>query len=333
MAPKISIIIVTYNSVSTIEDCLLSIQRQTLKEFDVIIVDNSSRDDTTRVVESLGPQLSYRLATFFLDTNLGFAGGNNYAFQHAAGDYIGLLNPDAVAESTWLEELARVLDTEPSVGLCASKMIAHGTTIIDSAGDGWSSWLKGFKRGEGEDQKKFTKQEYVFGACAGAALYRKAMLDEIGFLDEAFFLLQEDTDLNFRAQLAGWKALFVPSAVVHHKVRSSIGDMSDTAVYYSLRNIELVRMKNVPAALLLGYSPLLVAYAVMEFAYFAVRHRRPLLYVRAKVGALKMLPRVLKKRSAILRSRKASNRELVALFTSVFDRQFLVAKTRRLLFD
>src|SRR5208337_3264167 len=101
----------------------------------------------------------------------------------------------------------------------------------------------------------FNREEYIFGACAGAALYRRSMLDEIGFLDDDFFLIHEDTDLNWRAQLSGWRTLYVPSALVYHKVRSTIGPMSDISVYYTLRNSELVRIKNIPCPLFLLCLP------------------------------------------------------------------------------
>lgn len=104
------------------------------------------------------------------------------------------------------------------------------------------------------------------------------MIEEVGFLDEDFFLIHEDTDLNFRAHLYGWKVLCVPTAIVHHKVRSSIGHMSDMAVYYTLRNSELVRMKNIPISLCLNCLPEFILGMVTEFLYFAIKHRRMLLY-------------------------------------------------------
>ena len=149
-------------------------------------------------------------------------------------------------DEKWLEELVRQMDRDSRIGVCASKLMVYNSNRIDSAGDGYTRTLKGFKHGEGEESNKFNEQKFVFGACAGAALYRKEMLEQIGFLDEDFFLIHEDTDLNFSAQLAGWKVLYVPTAMVHHKVRSSIGIMSDMAVYYTLRNNEFVRIKNVP---------------------------------------------------------------------------------------
>jgi GT2 family glycosyltransferase len=158
------------------------------------------------------------------------------------------------------------------------------------------------------------------------------MLDEIGFLDEDFFLIHEDTDLNWRAQLAGWKVLYVPSAVVYHKVRSTIGRMSDLAVYYTVRNSEFVRIKDMPGRVFFRCLPSFLAGMLTEFVLFGIRHRRPGLYFKAKSDALRLLPRMLKKRNDIMRKRKVSDAYMCSLMTSVWERKFLRAKLERLLY-
>ena len=327
----ISIIIVTYNSAATIGECLSSLQEETFTDFEVILVDNDSSDNTKQVTESIKSSASYPIKTFYSYSNLGFTGGNQLALPHAAGRYIALLNPDAMPDRQWLAELKQAMDSQVGVGICASKMIIHGTQLIDSAGDGYSTLFKGFKRGEGEDWQRFNHPEYVFGACAGAALYRRRMLEEIGFLDEDFFLIQEDTDLNFRAQLAGWKVYYVPSAIVYHKVRSSIGPMSDTAVYYTLRNTEFVKIKNVPFALLLRYLPELVLEMATEFIYFVIKHKKIRLYVQAKMNVLRFVPKMLKKRTVIMQNKKISNRHLGRIMQPMWRRDFLKSMVRKML--
>jgi GT2 family glycosyltransferase len=172
---------------------------------------------------------------------------------------------------------------------------------------------------------------FVFGACAGAALYRRKMLDAIGFFDEDFFLIHEDTDLNLRAQLAGWKVLYVPSAVVYHKVRSSIGRMSDTAVYYTLRNSEFVRIKNMPCGVFLRCLPAFILGMITEFIYFSIKHRKFLIYCRAKRDALAMLPVMLKKRKAIMHGKAVPDNYLINIMSSAFARDFFKAKLRKLI--
>ena len=326
----VSILIVTYHSATTIKDCLLSLQEQTFTDFEVIVVDNNSTDNTKKMIDSVNKGLSYPIATFYLTENLGFAGGNQYAFERAHGNLIALLNPDTVAERNWLGEISEAMISRVEVGICASQLVARDTGLIDAAGDGYSTSLKGIKQGEGRPRGEFNKHRYIFGACAGASLYRRAMLEEIGFFDKDFFLIHEDTDLNMRAQLMGWKAFYVPTAVVYHRVGSSIGVMSDIAVYYALRNTELVRIKNIPAALLLRYSLLLLVFAFLEFFYFALLHRKISLYAKAKMAALRMVPETLKKRTSIQKSKKTTNRHLVTMLTPVFDRQIITTKVRKL---
>src|SRR5208283_4510582 len=124
--------------------------------------------------------------------------------------------------------------------------------------DGYSTFGHAFKRGEGLSASDYAEREYVFGACAGAALYRREMVEQIGFFDEDFFLIFEDTDINFRAQLSGWKCLYVPEAVVYHRVGGSIKNISELAAYHVVRNDKLVKIKNIPALVLLYEFPCLI---------------------------------------------------------------------------
>jgi hypothetical protein len=133
--------------------------------------------------------LHFPIKTIYHEENLGFAGGNNLALKYISQycRYVALLNPDAKADSQWLQKLVTEMENKMEIGVCASKILTYDGKHIDSAGYGFSTSLKGFKRGEGESGRKYTEQEYVFGACAGAALYRRGMLEEIGFFMKTFF--------------------------------------------------------------------------------------------------------------------------------------------------
>jgi GT2 family glycosyltransferase len=331
---RVSIIVVTYNAQATIRGAILSLQNQSYKDYEIIIVDNNSHDNTVSIVRELfakGNKESYKVICN--NTNTGFAGGSVTGYKHAAGEYIVLLNADAEAESNWLQSFVDAMGLQEEAGICASKLVVHGTDKIDSAGDSFSKTMKGFKRGEGREAKEHTKKEYVFGACAGAALYRREMLDDIGFFDKDFFLIYEDTDLNLRAQLAGWKVMYVPAAIVHHKVRSSIGKMSELAAYYSLRNSELVRFKNIPFGVFLLCLPQFLTGMVSEFIYFTIKHRFFRIYFKAKFDALKLLPKMLKKRKEILKKRKVSNKHILGIMTPLLERNFIKSKIEKLLYD
>jgi GT2 family glycosyltransferase len=331
MSFGVTVVIISYNSSDTIKDCLVSLNNQSFRDFEAILVDNNSQDGTTGIVESLRTGLRYPFKTIYLDENRGFSGGNNLALGSASGKYIALLNPDVCADNVWLGELVRAIDSSHDVGICASKSIVFGQDVIDSAGDEFTLSLKGFKRGEGLAKDMYNEKEYVFGACAGAALYRRAMIDEIGFLDEDFFLIYEDTDLNFRAQLSGWKVVYVPSAVVYHRVRSSIGQMSDTAIYYSLRNSELARFKNVPFRLFLQCFPYYIIGTILEFIYFAVKHMKLRQYIKAKVDAIRMVPRMLSKRKVIMHGVRVNNKYLLSVMTPLWNRELFVMKLKKFL--
>ncbi len=328
-----SIIIVNYNGRGFIMDCLKAVAGQSFRNFEVIIIDNNSGDGSAESVRRYLEENGLEWKLIPLGTNLGFAGANLEGLKEACGRYIALLNPDTAADSSWLAELVRAMDAHPEAGICASKMIAGKTGVIDTAGDSFSSLLKGFKRGEGDRAIKYDRQEYVFGACAGAALYRREMLDGIGFLDEDFFLGHEDTDLNLRAQLAGWKALYVPSAVVFHEVGASRGKMSGMSVYYTLRNTELVRIKNVPASVFLRYFPQFLAGVFFEFFYFVLKHKKCRQYAGAKLDVLRMLPGMLRKRAAIMKSRKLPDSALAGLISPVLEKDFLNRKMKKMFME
>jgi len=326
---KVSFIIVTFNSEHYIADCLHSIENLSYANREIIIVDNSSSDHTVQILESTFCNVTLIKS----DINLGFAEGCNTGYQHTTGNLIALVNPDIVLDNDWLSHLLTYA-TDPQyvqTGIFASKIINvnNALFVIDTAGDGYSSFLKSFKRGEGENVGEFNTNEFVFGACAGAALYRRKMIDDIGFFDTDFFLLQEDSDLNVRAQLAGWKTFYVPKAIAYHKVRSSIDTMSDTAVYYSLRNIEFARIKNVPFGIFMRFLPEFILGTITDFIYYVLKHKKFRLYAKSKIDSLKMLPKMYKKRKLIMEKKKVTNRYIASLMTSVWQKSFLKARAQR----
>ncbi|HEY3277714.1 MAG TPA: glycosyltransferase family 2 protein [Syntrophorhabdaceae bacterium] len=329
----VSLIVLNFNGEGLTVRCLEALETQTFIDFELILVDNDSSDNSRAEIDSFIRErpLGRSCRVVRLGENLGFSGGNAEGLRHAKGKYIALLNNDTEPCGEWLAELCKAMDQDPEVGICASKLVSHQTHLIDSAGDGYTRALRGFKRGEGEAPEQFDQKGRVFGACAGAALYRREMIDSIGLFDEDFFLIHEDTDLNLRAKLAGWKAVFVPTATVIHKVTASIGYMSDIQVYYTLRNAEFVRMKNIPLSVLAVCFPAFVCGIISEFAFFVLKHGRGIIYLKAKRDALKALPHMLEKRRRIMSARKVGSRELLSEMTSLWDVRFLKAKWRKLL--
>jgi hypothetical protein len=332
---KVSVIVINYNGGNLTNNCLGALEGQSFKDFEIILVDNGSTDNSLEGIRNFSEKrhLTQPLKIISLDVNLGFSGGNLAGLDKAEAEYIALLNNDTEPDRRWLGNLVKAMEANPEVGIVATKMIVYGKDIIDSAGDGFSMNLKGFKRGEGENQEKYDQEEYIFGACAGAALYRRTMLEEIGFFDEEFFLIHEDTDLNLRAQLAGWRVMYVPTAVVYHKVRSTIGHMSDDAVYYTLRNSELVRLKNIPFIIFLRCLPEFLAAEIADFLYFAVKHGKFRQYVKAKIDVLRALKRTLNKRKYVMQHIKVNTSYLFAMMTPLWQKDFIAAKMKKFFTD
>src|SRR5262245_28469949 len=194
-----SIIVVNWNRAQLLNDCLRSLSRQSYSNFEIIVVDNGSSDGSVSLVKESFPLVK----VVELAENKGFTGGNAAGLKVASGNFIALVNNDVRAEQDWLERLVEPMLDDAHIGSCASKLIVDGSELIDSAGDGLTTGGVGFNRGLQLERDHFSAPELIFSPCGAAALYRRSMLQEIGFLDEDFFLYDEDVDLGFRAQLAG----------------------------------------------------------------------------------------------------------------------------------
>jgi len=302
----ISVIVLNRNGKEYLKECLESLKIQTYKDFEVIFVDNGSTDDSIEYVKNNFPEVKI----LALGKNVGFAKGNNEGIKISQGEYIVLLNNDTKVDRFWLEELYKAISKNPSIGFCASKIIFYNDQEkIDSAGDGYSLCGAPFKRGHFEHKNKHNNKEEVFGACAAAAIYRRTMLNDIGFLDEDFFIGFEDSDLSFRAQLRGYKCLYVPKAIVFHRGSATIGKLSNLQVYYGQRNVEYVYIKNMPSFLIFRYFFSHLIYNLIGFLFFLSKGKG-LFFLKAKYSVLKNLPKLFKKRKIIQNNRKVDDNYL-----------------------
>jgi GT2 family glycosyltransferase len=316
----ISVIIVNWNGKHLLEECLNSLSGQTLKDFETILVDNGSTDGSIEFVIEHYPDVEI----VRLENNMGFCRGNNVGLQHATGDYIALLNNDTRVDKCWLEALYSAMGQGPEIGLCASCMVNYfSANILDTAGDGYDICGVGFKIGNGLRMSERQKNGYVFGACAGAALYRRSMIDEIGFFDEDFFSVGEDIDLSFRAKLAGYKCIYVPNAIVYHKVNQTLGPDSDFLLYHARRNVEYAYFKNMPLVLIVLTLPMHIVYNLLTFTQVLVRGRLSV-FLKAKKDFLKNFRKICKKRKEIQAQRKISLKELL----SSFSKDYLLTRTK-----
>ena len=324
---KVSIIVVNWNGERFLKDCLAALTGQTYPSYEIILVDNGSGDGSVHFTRENFPEVKI----VALNENKGFTGGNAAGLETAQGAFIALVNNDARPEKTWLENLIQPMLRDRTIGICASKLIFENSRTLNSAGDGLTSAAVGFNRGLGSEAAGFAMPELVFGACGAAVLYRRSMLEEIGFLDEDFFLYDEDTDLNFRAQLTGWKCSYVPTAVAYHLANATSRRLSDLHVYYHTRNLEFVWIKNVPFEIMLRFAHHKVIQELGSFCYLCVRHGKWIPFFRAKRDALKMLRAMLQKRAKIQSRKRVPNRYVRSVLTSMFTLSFFNQKIKQLI--
>jgi GT2 family glycosyltransferase len=242
----VSVVIPTLAADSRLTECLESLDRQTRRDFEVIVVDNSGRG----LVRQRGAGASVRVIENA--SNLGFGAAVNQGIAASIAPFLATLNDDAAAHPQWIDALLTAIERRPDAGMCASQVRLFGEPRLDSAGmlvarDGSSK-----QRGNGRPPEDFPVAEEALFPSGSAALYRRAMLDSIGLFDPRFFLYCEDTDLGLRARWGGWKCLYVPGAVVEHHYSHSAGGASPLKAYYVERNRLFVLIKNFPAGMLLA---------------------------------------------------------------------------------
>lgn len=308
--PELSVIVVNWNGKYLLGECLSALRQQTFRDFETVLVDNGSEDGSVEYVRTQFPEAK----VVPLPDNRGFTGGNIAGYEQARGDLIVLLNNDTEAHPQWLEEIHRASQSYPNAGSFASKML-----YFDDRGRvencGFDLGIAGATVDLGRDEPDgpaWAQPRKVFGGCGGAVAYRRRMLEDIGFLDPDFFMIYEDVDLSFRAQLSGYECVYIPSAIVYHRYRVTIGKAPLRQVFYSQRNIEFVHLKNMPLGLILRSAPQRFAYEVGAAIYF-FRQGAGFTFLRAKLDVLRCLPSILRKRREIQKKKTTTNLQMRAI--------------------
>ena len=302
--PLVSIVIPNWNGIAFLPACLETLRRQTYSPVEVIVVDNASTDGSQALLRDCYPDV--RLIE--LADNRGFTGACNRGMAAAQGAVVALLNNDTEVELDWVHEIVEAFERHPDAGSVASKMLLYDRRdTLHTAGDLFTVDGQARNRGVWQpDGPDYDHEMPVFSACGGAAAYRRVMLDEVGTLDGDFFFSLEDVDLGWRAQLAGWRCIYAPGAVVYHHLSATGGGA--TASFFTGRNALWVIAKNYPSELLRKYWTQIVG-AQLRLVWEALkawRGRAARARLRGMLAGLIGLPRMVRKRRAIQQDQKVS---------------------------
>lgn len=319
----VSVTIVTYNSGRFIKRCLDSVLEQKYSNLEVIVIDNASTDGTVDLLEPFAD----RCRIYYNDQNLGFAAAQNQAIALATGEWVLTLNPDVLLMPKFIEQLVEAGQMDPKAGTICGKLLSirsnfdpHDKQLVDSTGIYFTPMLRHLDRGSQEvDNGHYTEFEYVFGATAAAALYRRAMIDDISidneFFDPDFFVYREDADVAWRAQLLGWRCVYTPLAQGYHVRNVLPGNrraLPPEINMHSVKNRFLMRIKNMTGDLYRRNFFSITARDILVVGA-CILHEHTSLKAFWYLG--KNWRRVVEKRREIMRRRKVKDEYIASWFS------------------
>ena len=318
----VSVTIVTWNSAQHLGECLASLAQQDCRDFEVVIVDNASSDQTRKILRDV----ESRWRVIYNESNAGFAAGQNQATAASAGEWVLCLNPDVLLSPDFISALVRAGETHPEAGSLCGKLLRwdaaaqrHRTKIIDSTGIFFTRNMRHLDRGAEEvDRGQYERMQYVFGATGAAAMFRRDFIRSVSvegeFFDEEFFAFREDADLAWRAQLMGWKCFYVPSAVAWHVRRVTPERRRDLPLvinWHSVKNRFLMRGKNASGWLCWKLFFPVAWRDLMTLGYALVGDWR---MISAVFYPFRAFGSIRRKRAIIQSRRKVSDRDLLWWF-------------------
>ncbi len=309
--PTLTVAVPTYNGRRLLEQMLPSLAAQRFRDFEVVVVDDGSSDGTAAWLRSMWPEVE----VVEFGQNRGVTAALNECARAGRAPLVGLFNNDVELAPDCLGELVSSLAAHPEAASAAAKLLDfHNRGVIDGAGDVFTWAATGGRRGHGErDVGQYDEPRAIFGACGGAAVYRRTAFERVGGFDDDFYTFYEDVDWNLRAQLAGLSCRYVPSATVYHMGSATIGPgLTDFTRYHLWRNAIWIIAKDIPAGALLRHAPHLVLGQLVNLAV-AVRDRKLGVWLSAWRDALRGLPRALRKRRVVQERRTITLAQLDAV--------------------
>ncbi|MCR4806976.1 MAG: glycosyltransferase family 2 protein [Lachnospiraceae bacterium] len=285
---KLSVVIPNYNGEEYLRDCLEALSKQTMSDFDIIIVDNGSTDRSLDTAREVCPDA----VIIMLDRNYGFSRAVNEGIRASDAPYVILLNNDTKVLPDFVSELYNAIRSDEKIFSVSSKMIQmKAPDLMDSAGDMYCCLGWAFARGKDRKETLYNERTRIFSACAGAAIYRKKIFEEIGYFDEAHFAYLEDVDVGYRAMICGYRNIYEPAAVVHHLGSGMSGSRYNKfKISLSSRNNVYLAYKNMPLLQLVINLPFLIAGYLIKTVFF-IRKGEGVTYVKGLIRGLSMCRR------------------------------------------
>ena len=263
---EVSVVIPNFNGMAYLDGVLSSLERQTIRNFEVILVDNGSTDGSCAFVSAEYPWVHM----IQLQENYGFSRAVNEGIHAARSPYVLLLNNDTEAEPDFLEEMVAALRRHKKAFSCQARMIQlHDRDKMDDAGNYYCALGWAFARGKGKDISHYDREQKIFSTCAGAAIYRKKFIDRIGDFDEEHFAYLEDLDIGYRARICGYQNWYAPKAKVYHVGSGTSGSRYNSfKVRLAARNCIYLNYKNMPGWQILLNAPFLLAGIFVKYLFF-----------------------------------------------------------------
>jgi GT2 family glycosyltransferase len=303
---RIAVVVLNYKGLDDTLKCVEALFDQTFESYHIYLIDNGSEDGSKERLS----QIRHEKLTFFANKrNDGFTGGVNIGITWALQndfDAVALLNNDAVPEKNWLSELVKGFAQSEEIGAVTSLLLNEDGSLIDDAGDVYSTWGVPMLRAEGQEAGKAPESGLIFGGTGGATLYKAEVFRKIGLFDSKFFAYDEDVDISWRAQLAGFKFWYQKSAVAFHKHSATSSKMPGFTVYQTVKNLPLVLWKNVPSQL---FAPIFIRFVVAYFLYLVFQTTKGnfLPALKGFLRHLTLLPHCFIWRSRIQKSKVVSD--------------------------
>ena len=266
---EVSVVIPNFNGIAFLDSVLASLEGQTLSNFEVILVDNGSTDGSCSFVTANYPWVHL----IELSENFGFCGAVNAGIRAAKAPYVLLLNNDTEVKEDFVEEMLAAVRRHKNAFSCGARMVQyHDRDRLDDVGNYYCALGWSFARGRGKDIHAYETEDKIFSACAGAAIYRKKIIEKIGYFDEEHFAYLEDTDIGYRARIYGYENWYAPKAIVYHVGSGTSGSRyNQFKTRYSSRNNIYLIYKNMPLLQIILNLPFLAAGFLIKFLFFAIK--------------------------------------------------------------